>query len=378
MQASKAFDQAVDTRKADRRLKSAKPGRPRLRSRAARAAGFLVVLATFLVLPPRAEAQRLTLVNNLSEDTAANTAVGGLDNFQQAQKFTVPTGQNYSLDDVTIGVGNRGSDGIVVSIRDGSAADPPGTALYTLIDPASASTGHQVYSAPAGAILEGGNDYFVMLARAQNTGTSSGAQGTNGDVQDGETGWSIANVRRERSVSTWSDNTQALKIRIRGSVYVPSTPTLSIADASAKENAGHLLFDVTLSRASRNTVKVDFETISGGTATEGGDYHARRTYTHVILAGDKTAQMGFALIEDTLNDPDETVKVRLSNAREVNAYGHVLNSCSAENPQVVDSTGCNRLFLVAKIVQMSYSCGVISQGSTHFGTIFAIFATLTS
>ena len=71
----------------------------------------------------------------------------------------------------------------------------------------------------------------------------------------------------------------------------------------------------------RNTVKVDFETISGDTATEGLDYHARRTYTHVILAGDRTAQMGFALIEDTVNDADETVNVRLSNAREVDAYG---------------------------------------------------------
>ena len=88
------------------------------------------------------------------------------------------------------------------------------------------------------------------------------------------------------------------------------TPALSIADASANENAGHLLFDVTLSRASRNTVKVDFETISGGTATEGLDYHARRTYTHVILPGDRTAQMGFALIEDTINDDGETVKVK--------------------------------------------------------------------
>ena len=59
------------------------------------------------------------------------------------------------------------------------------------------------------------------------------------------------------------------------------------------------------------------------TATEGVDYHARRTYTHVIPAGDKTAQMGFALIEDTVNEqPDETVKVRLSNARMVDAYGN--------------------------------------------------------
>ena len=98
-------------------------------------------------------------------------------------------------------------------------------------------------------------------------------------------------------------------------------PALSIADASAAENEGHLLFEVTLSRSSRNVVKVDFETIFGGTATEGVDYHARRIYTHVIPAGETTVQMGFALIEDTVDDPDETVKVRLSNARRVNAYG---------------------------------------------------------
>ena len=105
------------------------------------------------------------------------------------------------------------------------------------------------------------------------------------------------------------------------STVVEIVGAISIADASAAENAGHLLFEVTLARALRNTVKVDFETISGGTATEGEDYYARRTYTHVILAGDRTAQMGFALIEDAANDAGETVKARLSNARVVDAYG---------------------------------------------------------
>ena len=95
---------------------------------------------------------------------------------------------------------------------------------------------------------------------------------------------------------------------------------ISIADASAAENAGHLLFEVTLSRSFRNTVKVDFETISGGTATEGVDYWPH-DYTHVIPAGETTVQMGFALIEDTIDDADETVKARLSNARVVDAYG---------------------------------------------------------
>ena len=98
-------------------------------------------------------------------------------------------------------------------------------------------------------------------------------------------------------------------------------PAISIADAEAAENAGHLLFEVTLSRSFQHTVKVDFETISGGTATEGVDYHARRTYTHVIPARETTVQMGFALIADTVDDAGETVKVRLSNARVVDAYG---------------------------------------------------------
>ncbi len=124
--------------------------------------------------------------------------------------------------------------------------------------------------------------------------------------------------QRATTATSWSGLAGQLKIAVRGTL----PPAISIADASAAENAGHLLFEVTLSRSFQNTVKVDFETISGGTATEGVDYHARRTYTHVILAGDKTAQMGFALIEDTVAAAGETVKVRLSNARVVDAYGN--------------------------------------------------------
>ena len=114
----------------------------------------------------------------------------------------------------------------------------------------------------------------------------------------------------------WSDG---LDVRI-SLVLGSSEPTLSIEDASAAENAGHLLFDVTLSRVSPHTVKVDFETTSGGTATEGVDYWAH-DYTHVIPAGETTTQMGFALIEDTVAAAGETVMVRLSNARQNNERG---------------------------------------------------------
>ena len=114
----------------------------------------------------------------------------------------------------------------------------------------------------------------------------------------------------------WPDGQEVRVSLVLGS----SPPRLSIADASAAENAGHFMFDVTLSPASPHTVKVDFETISGGTATEGVDYWAH-DYTHVIPAGETTTQMGFALIEDTVAAAGETVMVRLSNARQNNKRG---------------------------------------------------------
>ena len=126
----------------------------------------------------------------------------------------------------------------------------------------------------------------------------------------------------------WPDGQEVRVSLVLGS----SPPRLSIEDASAAENDGHLMFDVTLSPASPHTVKVDFETTSGGTATEGVDYWPH-VYTHVIPYGETTTQMGFALIEDAVNAAGETVMVRLSNAREFDAYGNVirvLNIAAAE------------------------------------------------
>ena len=199
----------------------------------------------------------------------------------------------------------------------------PGTSLYVLTNPATLNDDAiNTFRAPANATLEKDTNYFVVfeeLGSGSNLRYDLEVTASNAEDSGKASGWNIANSSRQRSTTatTWSDLAGKLKIAVRGTL----PPALSIADASAAENAGHLLFEVTLSRSFQNTVKVDFETISGGTATEGVDYHARRTYTHVILAGDKTAQMGFALIEDTVAAAGETVKVRLSNARVVDAYG---------------------------------------------------------
>ena len=293
------------------------------------AGGFLVAFAALLTLALQAEAQKTTFVSNTGQSTATSlrgigpTGIGSFF-YSQAQRFS--TGSNeggYTLSAIQVQADNfESASSPRVSIYT-VTSDNPGTLLYVLTNPATLNDNAiNTFRAPANATLEKDTDYFVVFeATGSGSNTRYDLKGTVSANEDSGTasGWSIADTSRERATNSgnWSSVFARLKIAVRGTL----PPTISIADASAAENAGHLLFEVTLSRSFRNTVKVDFETISGGTATEGEDYYARRTYTHVILAGDRTAQMGFALIEDTIDDPDETVKVRLSNAREVDAYG---------------------------------------------------------
>ena len=293
------------------------------------AAVLLLAFAGLLALPLQAQAQKTTFVSNTGQSTASSLrGIGptfGSFFYSQAQQFS--TGSNeggYTLSAIKVQADSFASNSSPkVSIYTASAGGNPGTSLYVLTNPATLNgDAINTFRAPANATLEKDTDYFVVF---EATGSGSNIRydlkGTISANEDSGTasGWSIADTSRERATNSgnWSSVFARLKIAVTETI----PPSISIADASAAENAGHLLFDVTLSRSSPNTVKVDFETISGGTATEGVDYYARRTYTHVILAGDKTAQMGFALIEDTVAAAGETVKVKLSNARVVDAYG---------------------------------------------------------
>ena len=307
----------------------AEPGRPaRLRIRALPPVGaILLAVAALLVLPLQAQAQ--ILVSNLGQTPATH---GSLVASDLAQAFT--TGGNsagYTLRSVEIDMLTNAENAttFTVSIHSNNSG-APGASLGTLRNPASlASTAVHAFTT-RGIALAAATTYFVVIDRVgQFSGSILSINNTASDAQDPgkASGWSIGDgslFRDWDSSGPWTSFVSSQKIRVKGYDPTVSNASISIANASAAENAGHLMFDVTLSRSFRNTVKVDFEMISGGTATEGVDYHARRTYTHVISAGDRTAQMGFALIEDTLNDAGETVKVKLSNARRVDAYGNVV------------------------------------------------------
>ena len=293
------------------------------------AAGVLLAaFAALVALPLQAQAQKTTFVSNTGQSTDPDVReVGPHGHLWQLQAQQFRTGDNeggYTLSTIQVRVDDFGSNSRPkVSIYTTSSGNP-GSSLYVLTNPATLNDDAiNSFRAPANATLEKDTNYFVVfeaLGSGSNLRYDLEVTTSNSEDSGKASGWNITNSSRQRSTTatTWDNLAGKLKIAVRGTI----PPAISIADASAAENDGHLMFDVTLSRSFQNTVKVDFETISGGTATEGVDYHARRTYTHVILEGDKTAQMGFALIEDTVAAAGETVKVRLSNARVVDAYGN--------------------------------------------------------
>ena len=295
------------------------------------AAAALVTFAALLALPLQAEAQKTTFVSNTGQSTDPDVReVGPHGHLWQLQAQQFRTGDNeggYTLSAIQVRVDDFGSNSRPkVSIYTTSSGNP-GSSLYVLTNPATLNDDAiNSFRAPANATLEKDTNYFVVfeaLGSGSNLRYDLEVTTSNSEDSGKASGWNITNSSRQRSTTatTWDNLAGKLKIAVRGTI----PPAISIADASAAEDAGHLLFEVTLSRSFQNTVKVDFETISGGTATAGEDYYARRTYTHVILAGDRTAQMGFAIIEDTDNDAGETVKAKLSNARVVDAYGDVIS-----------------------------------------------------
>ena len=109
-------------------------------------------------------------------------------------------------------------------------------------------------------------------------------------------------------------------------------PSISIENATAKENDAWLSFTVKLSRKAVQTVAVDFKTVSGGTATEGADYRAQ-DYRVLFTPGERSIEAGVALIADTVDDVGETVKAEIANARVITARGAELGPLTIATAQ---------------------------------------------
>ena len=89
--------------------------------------------------------------------------------------------------------------------------------------------------------------------------------------------------------------------------------SLKIADANGIEQSGSLSFEVTLSKKAKRAVEAKFETIAGS-ATAGSDF---RTVSGPmkIAKGKRRTTIEVPMLDDTLDEPDETFEVRLSKPR---------------------------------------------------------------
>ena len=115
-----------------------------------------------------------------------------------------------------------------------------------------------------------------------------------------------------------------LSTTVRGPV------TLSVADAQAEEGTDETIdFAVSLSRAASGAVTVDYAT-ADGTATAGEDYSST-SGTLTFAAGETAKTVSVPVLDDVIDEGEETFTLRLSNATgariaDAEATGTVSNS----------------------------------------------------
>ena len=90
-------------------------------------------------------------------------------------------------------------------------------------------------------------------------------------------------------------------------------PSLSLNLPTVAENAGPMVFTVTLSPVSGKTVTVTAATTAGGTATPDTDFVPRSALV-TFNPGETSKTVGVSITDDGLDEPAETVQMGLTNA----------------------------------------------------------------
>ena len=101
----------------------------------------------------------------------------------------------------------------------------------------------------------------------------------------------------------------AVRLTIRGSTWV--AVQVGAADAEAEESSGGIDFSLTLDKAARDAVSIDWAT-ADGTATAGTDFTAA-SGTLTFAAGETSKTVTVVLLDDAIDEGKETFTLQLSN-----------------------------------------------------------------
>lgn len=148
-------------------------------------------------------------------------------------------------------------------------------------------------------------------------------------------------------------------------------PFLFITNARANETDAHAVFTVTLSSVSGRIVSVDYATgsTSNSSATAGGDYIAA-SGTITFSPGQTAQAIAIRLIDDTLDEGDETFVLHLTNPvnavlpsfgvigpAPTQAVGTIVDDDPEPTLTVHDATGWEDFALTRTAVQLSAPSG---------------------
>ena len=212
-------------------------------------------------------------------------------------------------DGVALGmiVDNDGPPAVMVG--DATAAEGEGSLVFPVtLSPASSREVTVEYDFSPGTATE----------NADYTGPTSGAV----TFEPGETEKEIALALVDDALAE-DDETVTLALSgVRGGTLADGvatgtitdddgTPAVRVADATAAEGEGSLVFAVTLSPASSREVTVEYE-FSPGTATENADYAGPTAGAVTFAPGQTGKEIALALVDDALAEDDETVTLALS------------------------------------------------------------------
>ena len=269
---------------------SRRPARPGLRF----LAFILPLLLTALAVVRPALTQELPTISLNSPSVTEGDS--GSTNLTFTVTLSAASGQQVTVD------WGSGTGGTATSGTDHTAISG-GTLTF-----AAGTTSQDITVSVTGDTLDEADETVVVsLSNAANatigTGTGTGTI-TDDDEPDSED-----------PVSEDSDSDDPVSEDPEDSVS--TDPTLSIDSLTVTEGdsgATDLTFTVTLSAASDREVTVDYAEGTGGTAAAGSDYTALTASSLTFAAGDTSKTITVSVTGDTMDEPDETVTVELSNA----------------------------------------------------------------
>ena len=191
-----------------------------------------------VITPTGVSSDAVTLVSNTGQSSSLISRIGGGQRERSAQRFSVPAGPDYLLEEVRVCISgnNESIHAGIYAASSGNANNPAtGTLVHRLEHTSTSTTSGVTLSPPAGATLVGGQSYFVVVDGAHKRDAVCLVTGND---QDSESlaGWDIADASRFRLQNTaWANGFQSssLKIRVTG-VALPdaSLSGLELQDTS--------------------------------------------------------------------------------------------------------------------------------------------------